>query len=736
MEIVLSLAVAGVMVGTLYGLLGFTVTLTFRSTGVLSFAPAGFGLIAAYMYTGFSCRSGSRGNCAAGDALLPPYLAALVSIATVTALALLVERLVIRPLQGASAATKSIATAAVLALCSGLMLQVYGPTPRSVPDSQQLVPPGGFRLLGVFVDWQRLTIFVVSIVLVGALTLGLRRTWFGLGVRAAGQLPDIAPLVGVNALAVARFNWAMAGALSGLAGVLIVPITLVNIGTFSFFLVKALGATLIGGLVSLPLTFLGGVTIGLVETLLPHFWTTPGSGQVGIAFLILAFLYVNRSRLQRLGSANAPAGMDGRGPAGRVGILIARTLVSIEVLTRAVPRRLRLLALGSLLALPLFNDYHAAVGMNVLYWTLLALSLFPITGLVGQPSLMQMAFVGIGAFSIGTALAHGLSVPVGLALGVSACFVLGLAVGYVSLRYRGLAFAIVSLTLGAAISDFVLTRAELSSRITGPTFFGVDLLQSRNAFLIMGAFTAVAFLAVNNLRSSGWGRQLRAIEEGQDGLLRHFGVNTTTAEVILFAVSAAIAGVAGCTYALIVNLFGAFEFIPLFSIAVLLAATVGGLHSLWGPVLAGVVFGYGPELAEKVSVDAANAYPQIVSSLLALVLIVRCPSGLASLFSWARATAARGAPVARDGAFRGQPVLLARMQNSLSRPTLDRNGRRPLRRQEQIHLRRSGQAHPDHLARGPGAMRSLERPTARPGGLRRPARPRLRRVPETVASED
>ena len=62
MEIVLSLAVAGVMVGTLYGLLGFTVTLTFRSTGVLSFAPAGFGLIAAYMYTGFSCRSGSRGT--------------------------------------------------------------------------------------------------------------------------------------------------------------------------------------------------------------------------------------------------------------------------------------------------------------------------------------------------------------------------------------------------------------------------------------------------------------------------------------------------------------------------------------------------------------------------------------------------------------------------------------------------------------------------------------------------
>jgi ABC-type branched-subunit amino acid transport system permease subunit len=752
MDIVLSLAVAGVMIGTLYGLLGFTLTLTFRSTGVLSFAPAGFALIAAYMYAGFSCRLGSRGNCAAGDALLPPYLAALVSVATVTVAALVVERGVIRPLQHASATTKSIATAAVLALSSGVMLQVYGPTPRSVPDGQQLVPPGGFSLFDVFIDWQRTMIFVVSLVLVAVLTAALRKTWFGLGVRAAGQLPDVARLVGVNPVAVSRFNWGLSGALSGLAGVLIASITLVNIGTFSFFLVKALAATLIGGLVSLPLTFLGGVAIGLVETLLPHFWTTAGSSQVGIAALVLGFLYLNRNRLHLLGSATTASVSVQEQPPGRLGVTVARSLSSIEQVAVAVPRPLRFLAAAGVVALPLVDEYYAAVGVNVLYWILLALSLFVITGLVGQPSLMQMGFVGVGAFAIGTGLDHGLPVPVGLVIGVTLCFLLGLAVGYISLRFRGLEFAIVSLTLGAAISEFLLTRPELSSQISGPSFFGIDLLRSRNAFLVMGALTALAFFAVRNLRRCGWGRSLHAIEEGQDTLLRHVGVNTTSAEVVLFAISGAIAGLAGCTYALIVNLFGSFEFIPLYSIAALLAAVVGGLRSLWGPLVAGVLFGYGPYLVENVSVDAANAYPQIVSSLLALVLIVRCPGGLASVFTWARETASRSPVGAVDSRFRGLRVGLDGSSASPlpSREHAPGNGRRPLHRPERLSLRRPSRhvvpspvraragefrGHRVGLDRGSvSEPRNGERPVNGWDPLRRPEPVRLRRPSEPSAT--
>src|SRR5258708_7734947 len=86
--------------------------------------------------------------------------------------------------------------------------------------------------------------------LVPRVGLLLRRRGFGLGVRAAGQWPAVARLMGVSPVAPSRFNWALGGGLAGLAGVLIGPVTVVNIGTFSFLLVKAVGATLIGGLVS------------------------------------------------------------------------------------------------------------------------------------------------------------------------------------------------------------------------------------------------------------------------------------------------------------------------------------------------------------------------------------------------------------------------------------------------------------------------------------------------------
>jgi sulfate-transporting ATPase len=656
-KIVLSLAVAGVMVGTLYGLVGLTLTLMFRSTGVLSFAHAGFAIVASYMYVGFSCRTGSALQCG-GDPLLPPYPAAFVSIVTVTVVALVMERLVIWPLRYAGSTVKSIATAAILGLCSGVMLQIYGPQPRNVPAAQQLVPSGGFTLFDVVVNWQRASIFVVSVALVVVLSVLLRRTWFGLGLRAAGQSSDTAQLMGVKPRAVSRFNWALAGALSGLAGVLIAPITLVNIGTFSFLLVKAVGATLIGGLVSLPITFAGGIALGLAEALVPHYWETPGSADVVIAASVVAILYLNRRRFSLYSGTGGAAGRGEAAPAGRLSVAVARALCGVELLVQRVPRPVRFLALLPPLVLAFTDEYYAAVGLNVIYYALMALSLLVITGLVGKPSLMQVAFAGVGAYSVGTALGHGISIPGGMLIGIVLCFALGLAVGYVSLPFRGVEFAIVSLSLAAAASGFVFWRPSLGNNIVAPDFFGIDLLKSRNAFAVMAVLTALAFLTVGNLRRCGWGRLLPAIEEGKAGLLRHAGVNPTLAEVFLFAVSAAIAGLAGCAYALVVNLFNAGQFIPLLSITILLAAVVGGLRSLWGPVLAGVLFGYGPTLVQQVSVNSANAYPQILASLLALVLVVRVPGGLASLFSWAREETARSGVVEREAAppFRGRAL--------------------------------------------------------------------------------
>jgi branched-chain amino acid transport system permease protein len=660
------LVVVGLMLGSLYGLLGFTLTLMFRSTGVLSFAHAGFALIGSYLYSGLSCPPKTvAGQASACSPVLPPWQAATVSIIVTTIVALLVERLIMRPLQDSDTATKSVATAAVLGLSSGIVLQIFGTTPRYLPADQGLAPAGGFRMFGVTVDWQRALIFAASVVLVALVALFLRRSWFGLGVRAAGQLPEEARLMGIRPAQVSRFNWALGGALAGLAGVLIAPIAVVNIGTFSFLLVKAVAAGLLGGLVSLPLTFVGGIGIGLVEAVTPHFWERGGSSAVGIAAL-----YLNRRRLvlyRGSGQHRPPR----TAPPGRFALGIATWLRGIDDVRRRVPTPAWIIAGLVALSVPLRSEFYGAVGLNVLFWALLALSLVLVTGSGGQPSLMQMGFAGIGAYSVGTALHHGLPFAAGLAIGVAACLLLGLGVGYLALQFRGVEFAIVTLTVAAAISDFVLTDRALKSTIEAPELFGLDLVQPQHAFLVMLVFAALAFLVVHNVRRFTWGRSLGSLRE-ESRILAHFGVDSRRAESLSFAISSAVAGLAGATYALMVNLFGPFQFIPLFSITVLLVGVVGGLRSLWGPVIAGLIFGFGPTLVQNLSTNAANAYPQIFSSLLALVLVVGAPDGLASLFAWSRSVTAR-APV--KPAIRGYLLRSANGHGPVIRTRFARNGR-------------------------------------------------------------
>jgi hypothetical protein len=99
--------------------------------------------------------------------------------------------------------------------------------------------------------------------------------------------------------------------------------------------------------------------------------------------------------------------------------------------------------------------------------------------------------------------------------------------------------------------------------------------------------------------------------------------------------------------------------VPVLSVTMVLAGVVGGLTTLWGPVVAGVVFGAGQEVVGRVfSGEAANAFPQIASAALALVLVVKMPGGLAATFQWADDVVANAPPPRRAPGlqFRGLPV--------------------------------------------------------------------------------
>jgi sulfate-transporting ATPase len=670
MDIILTLAVSGLMIGSLYGLVGATVTTMFRTTGTLSFAHGGFALIAAYSYTGLACGKRTGGRCT-GDATLPPWASAVCAVLVAVVAALAVERLVIRPLAGASAVNRMIATVAVLALAAGVCLQLNGPIAKSIPERGQFLPTGGFRLAGVEIDYQRVTIFVFAIILVGTIIAVFKYTWLGLALRACGQAPDAARLMGVRPNQIARVNWTVAGTVSGIAGVLVVPITVVNSGTFVFLMVKVVGACVIGGLASLPITLFGGLLIGVLEALTPHYSSRPGSASLVVALVVISAVILNRKRLAAQTSRTPVTAIKG---VGRTDESVSLWLDAARRGIECVPRPLRFVPPVAAVVLAFSDNYYASIGMNVLYYSLVVLSLVVMTGLSSQPSLMQAGLVGLGAYTLATAVSKG--VPFGWAVGTAVIVgaVGGMVAGLVSAWFRRLEFAIITLVMGAMIADYILADSRLKSSILAPHFMGLDLLDSRKALAVMGAVSVLLFVLVGRLRNSTIGTALRASAD-MDERVGHFAISPSRWEIAAFVLSGAVAAFAGCVFLLVSGTVTPFQFGPIVSLTLLVTAVVGGMGSLYGAILAGVLFGYAPTLlANSSSSESANAYPAILAAGLALLLLVKAPEGMAGLFKVARLNV-DNIPVRTGRVFRGYTLKIIDPPTALRGPNGSPNER-------------------------------------------------------------
>lgn len=273
--------VLGIFSGAVFSLIAVSITLMYRSTGVLSFAHAAFAMLGAYLYTDF-----------ASTVHWPVVPAALAALALTVAYGLVVERVAIRPVSRATPAMKMIATLGVLSATTGLVLLIYGFQPERSP---LLLPNGALRLGSLAVTYQQVAIFGFAGVAALGLGLFLQRTRFGMAIRAVPQNQEAARLMGVQIHQVGRFNWALGALLAGLAGVLIAPLEVVSVGTFPLLVIQALTASLVGGLASLPLSFVGGLFIGVLNSLTTLHFSSPGMNSLVTVGLVLVLLFARRS---------------------------------------------------------------------------------------------------------------------------------------------------------------------------------------------------------------------------------------------------------------------------------------------------------------------------------------------------------------------------------------------------------------------------------------------------------
>ncbi|MGH9195701.1 MAG: branched-chain amino acid ABC transporter permease [Acidimicrobiia bacterium] len=281
------LFVAGIVQGSIYGLLALGIVLVYKGSRVLNFAQGEFGGFALFV----SWTLIERWK-------LPWALGALVGVLSAVVIALVFERLIVRRMANASRLAIAVATVGLFLLLVSLELVVWK---QAIAF---LRPP----ITGTSVMFLGYPMSPVKMLAIGALlTIGvgaaafLRYTDFGLGVLAASQDVEATRLVGIKVSRVSAFTWGSAAALGAIAALLVEPIV-GNFapGSMTEFFIRGLAAALVGGLTSLPGAFVGGLSVGIAEAFAVRLvgqTTFPAFYSVVMLVIIIAILLLRPAGL-------------------------------------------------------------------------------------------------------------------------------------------------------------------------------------------------------------------------------------------------------------------------------------------------------------------------------------------------------------------------------------------------------------------------------------------------------
>lgn len=273
------LMLAGITNGSVYGLIGLSLSIIYGSSRVINFAQGDFVMLGAMSAVLFLI-----------SASLPWALAIPLILCVVTATALFIDYCVYRPMIARSAPplTVMMGTLGAAIIIFGAALLVWGPDQQFVPALFSIEP----MMLGPFVtNSQQMAIIVVFAAFLVFTWRLLYHTRFGLSIRATGVNPRIAALMGIRSERIVQFSFLYSAALSGVSGILVGPLLGGQIGMGLLLTVKGFMAAILGGLGSPFASAAGGLAIGLMEALMAGYGTSLYA-EPAIFLLILIVLLV------------------------------------------------------------------------------------------------------------------------------------------------------------------------------------------------------------------------------------------------------------------------------------------------------------------------------------------------------------------------------------------------------------------------------------------------------------
>jgi branched-chain amino acid transport system permease protein len=272
----------------------------------------------------------------------------------------------------------------------------------------------------------------------------------------------------------------------------------------------------------------------------------------------------------------------------------------------------------------------AILGLNVL------------TGFSGQISLGHGAFVAIGAFTTAIGMKTlGWPYPVTIPIAAVLCGILGYVIGLPAARLEGIYLGLATFALGVAAPDLLKKQTSLTGGVKGislPAFTSPIKALSDDQFfyLLCLVIAAALFVLAANILGDRTGRAWRAVRDGELAAAA-FGINVGYYKTLAFALSAAYAGIAGSLFALATAFVSTDAFPVQLSISLLVGAVVGGIGTIGGAIIGGLLTEFLPIYAQQlllpVNKDLANAAPGAVQGVLLLVVLGLARGGVAGLLA-------------------------------------------------------------------------------------------------------
>jgi branched-chain amino acid transport system permease protein len=283
MDRFIDLTLNGIANGAIYAAVALSLVLIWRATRILNFAQAGM-----LMFTTFLAWT-------VVDNGASYWVGFAVALASGLVLGAVVERVIVRPVEGAPPLNAVILTVGLLVALQAVAGMLWGGTPKSFPPAFSIK---GYEIGGRAVLFSPFDLFTVLVVagLMLVMVVLFTRTSLGLRMRASAFAPEVARLVGVRVGSMFTVGWALASMAGSLGGVLVAPSVFVSPNAFDAVLVFGFTAAVIGGLESPLGALVGGVVLGLALSYVSGYW---GAELVtlGALVILVAVLMVRPSGL-------------------------------------------------------------------------------------------------------------------------------------------------------------------------------------------------------------------------------------------------------------------------------------------------------------------------------------------------------------------------------------------------------------------------------------------------------